>query len=427
MISRFFGRKKRKKPAPSLRRLRPPQADFTAEPVSGMAPLSVQFTNQSKGEITDWAWDFGDGVTSVEQHPNHIYAATGTYTVSLVVSNAAGSSTESKVNFVTVYPIIEEWYPEDVLPYDILTLDISTLLELTDNGNVVLGEEFRDYVDLRGYLAEQVTKLGRDIWEARKQVLQMLMDKSKEIESHFNTLKSKFNSNEHVIKAKELGLIAVDEKVPLVEQYLHELRTALNDGLDAIRFRDEDCLAQFNARLWMEFQLFTPPLLTEDYDYWPYPATVHWRKAWLNLHCDHDGTFSVSVTSEPTYQHYQTKVMEICPICNRIVSVGSRLEVSPYCSKLFQAEKDKVNFAYVYAYECDDRATGRYANATHLVLIYPAEKELEERREYYSSEQNYQETGILFGGEKAGMKLDGHVEYLSLKYKDNALCLSISW
>jgi len=424
MVSSFFGRKKEKRPVP---RLQPPEADFTAEPVSGMAPLSVQFTDQSKGEIIGWAWDFGDGVTSVEQHPNHTYAKTGTYTVSLTVSNAAGSNTTSKVNLVTIYPIIEEWYPEDVLPYDILTLDISTLLELTDNGKVVLGEEFKEHTGLQGYLAEEVARLGGDVWEARKQTLQMLMDRSKEIESHFNALKSKLNSDGHAMKAKELRLIEVDEKVPLVEQYLQELRTALNDGLDAIRFRDEDSLTQLNARLWMEFQLFTLPLLTEDYNYWPYPATVRWRKAWLNLHCDHDGTFSVSTTSEPTYQHYQTRVMEICPICKRIVSIGSRLEVSPYCTKLFQAEKNKVNFAYVYAYECDDRATGGYTGATHIVLIYPTEKELEETREYYSSEQNYQETGILFGGQKAGMKLDSHVEYLSLKYKDNALCLSLSW
>ena len=424
MVSSFFGRKKEKRPVP---RLQPPEADFTAEPVSGMAPLSVQFTDQSKGEIIGWAWDFGDGVTSVEQHPNHAYAETGTYTVSLTVFNAAGSNTESKVNFVTIYPIIEEWYPEDVLPYDILTLDISTLLELTDNGKVVLGEEFKEHTGLRSYLAEEATKLSGDVWEVRKQVLQTLMDRSKEIESHFNALKSKLNSDGHAMKAKELRLIEVDEKVPLVEQYLQELRTALNDGLDAIRFRDEDSLTQLNARLWMEFQLFTLPLLTEDYNYWPYPATVRWRKAWLNLHCDHDGTFSVSTTSEPTYQHYQTRVMEICPICKRIVSIGSRLEVSPYCTKLFQAEKNKVNFAYVYAYECDDRATGGYTGATHIVLIYPTEKELEETREYYSSEQNYQETGILFGGQKAGMKLDSHVEYLSLKYKDNALCLSLSW
>jgi len=424
MVSSFFGRKKGKKPVP---RLRPPEADFTAEPVSGMAPLSVQFTDQSKGEIIGWAWDFGDGVTSVEQHPNHTYADTGTYTVSLTVFNAAGSNTTSKVNLVTIYPIMEEWYPEDVLPYDILTLDISTLLELTDNGRVVLGKEFKDYAGLQGYLAEEVTKLNGDVWEARKQVLQTLVAKSKEIESHFDTLKSKLNSDRQAMKAKELRLIDVEEKVPLVERYLQELRTALNDGLDAIRFRDEDSLTQLNARLWMEFQLFTLPLLTEDYNYWPYPATVRWRKAWLNLHCDHDGTFSVSTTSEPTYQHYQTRVMEICPICNRVVSIGSRLEVSPYCTKFFQAEKNKVNFAYVYAYECDDRATGGYTGATHIVLIYPTEKELEETKAYYSSEQNYQEMGILFGGQKAGMKLDGHVEYLSLKHKDNALCLSLSW
>jgi len=253
------------------------------------------------------------------------------------------------------------------------------------------------------------------------------MAKSNEIESHFNTLQSKLDSDEQALKAKELRLIDVDEKALLVAQYLEELRTALNDGLDATKFRDEDCLTQINAPLWIEFQLFTPPLLTEDYDYWPYPATVHWRKAWLNLHCEHAGTSSVSMTSEPTYQHYLTRVIEICPICNRIVAVGSRLEVSPYCSKLFQAEKNKVSFAYVYTYERDDRAIGAHTGATHIALIYPTEKELEETREYYSAEQNYRETGILFGGQKAGMKLDNHVEYLSIEYKDNALCLGLNW
>ncbi|MFP4193014.1 MAG: dockerin type I domain-containing protein, partial [Candidatus Hydrogenedentota bacterium] len=45
----------------------PPEARFEADPVSGMAPLEVQFEDLSDGgtdSITDWHWDFGDGATS---------------------------------------------------------------------------------------------------------------------------------------------------------------------------------------------------------------------------------------------------------------------------------------------------------------------------------------------------------------------------
>jgi PKD repeat protein len=49
-----------------------------------------------------YAWDFGDGQTSTEQNPSHIYTQRGTYTVSLTVKNAYGTSTAIKRNFVTV-------------------------------------------------------------------------------------------------------------------------------------------------------------------------------------------------------------------------------------------------------------------------------------------------------------------------------------
>jgi subtilisin-like proprotein convertase family protein/PKD repeat protein len=52
----------------------------------------VQFTNQSTNG-TSYAWDFGDGSTSTDQNPVHTYAAGGTYTVTLVVTNACGTDT----------------------------------------------------------------------------------------------------------------------------------------------------------------------------------------------------------------------------------------------------------------------------------------------------------------------------------------------
>ncbi len=79
-----------------------PDAEFSAAPQSGTAPLTVQFTDQSTGNVTAWYWDFGDGTTSVEQNPGHTYAAAGTYTVSLNVTNPVGSDTATKVDLVSV-------------------------------------------------------------------------------------------------------------------------------------------------------------------------------------------------------------------------------------------------------------------------------------------------------------------------------------
>ena len=69
-----------------------PTASFTATPTSGPAPLQVQFTDTSTGSPTSWAWDFGDGTTSTAQNPTHRYTTTGSRTVTLVASNAAGPS-----------------------------------------------------------------------------------------------------------------------------------------------------------------------------------------------------------------------------------------------------------------------------------------------------------------------------------------------
>lgn len=73
--------------------LEAPVAAFSVNPVSGDAPLSVSFTNASTGGApVNVVYDFGDGETSSEANPAHVFAAPGTYAVKLTVSNAAGSS-----------------------------------------------------------------------------------------------------------------------------------------------------------------------------------------------------------------------------------------------------------------------------------------------------------------------------------------------
>lgn len=58
-------------------------ADFSFSPAQGMAPLTVQFTNSSKGIISRFEWDFGDGETSSEKNPVHIYRTPGIFTIIL--------------------------------------------------------------------------------------------------------------------------------------------------------------------------------------------------------------------------------------------------------------------------------------------------------------------------------------------------------
>ncbi|MDD1670980.1 MAG: PKD domain-containing protein [Methanomicrobiales archaeon] len=81
---------------------RPPDAQFTASPRAGTAPLEVSFRDLSKGSVDSRLWDFGDGSTSIEEDPVHIYATPGTYSVSLTVVNDAGSDTAVMKNYIKV-------------------------------------------------------------------------------------------------------------------------------------------------------------------------------------------------------------------------------------------------------------------------------------------------------------------------------------
>jgi uncharacterized protein (TIGR02145 family) len=80
----------------------PPTPAFTANPTSGTAPLTVNFTDQSTNDPTSWLWDFGDGTTSTQQNPTKTYDSEGTYNITLTVSNTYGSNTLTKDNYITV-------------------------------------------------------------------------------------------------------------------------------------------------------------------------------------------------------------------------------------------------------------------------------------------------------------------------------------
>ncbi|MCZ6695488.1 MAG: PKD domain-containing protein, partial [Acidobacteria bacterium] len=82
----------------------PPQAEFSAFPIAGAAPLTVQFDDDASTNTASWDWDLdGDAVSdSSVRNPEITYTTAGMYTVELTVSNAAGTATETKPAYICV-------------------------------------------------------------------------------------------------------------------------------------------------------------------------------------------------------------------------------------------------------------------------------------------------------------------------------------
>lgn len=73
-----------------------PEADvagFTATPLTADAPVLVQFTNTTTTpDLDSYLWKFGDGTTSTDIHPSHVYQTGSAYKVELTSSHQSGPS-----------------------------------------------------------------------------------------------------------------------------------------------------------------------------------------------------------------------------------------------------------------------------------------------------------------------------------------------
>jgi PKD repeat protein len=88
-----------------LNRPVPVNASFSVDRTSGPVPLTVQFTNQSTGDITEYAWDFGDGSTSTAKDPgDHTFNGSGIYNVTLTVSGPDGSNAQQTTSITVDAP-----------------------------------------------------------------------------------------------------------------------------------------------------------------------------------------------------------------------------------------------------------------------------------------------------------------------------------
>jgi PKD repeat protein len=80
-----------------------PKAAFRAYPLQGVPPLTVSFQNFSNQHVVRSSWDFGDGTTSLDRNPHHVYTAEGIYTVKLNIITMTGTQGITiKNNYITV-------------------------------------------------------------------------------------------------------------------------------------------------------------------------------------------------------------------------------------------------------------------------------------------------------------------------------------
>jgi len=117
----------------------PPTASFSASPIEIASGEAVTFTDLSE-EATSWQWDFGDGTTPLTWHTfdrptdgklSHTYTTVGAYTVSLTVSNPAGSDTQTES--ITVYTPLKAVFsvPLEAVKGQVVTFTDSSSGEIT--------------------------------------------------------------------------------------------------------------------------------------------------------------------------------------------------------------------------------------------------------------------------------------------------------
>ncbi|QNE40792.1 PKD domain-containing protein [Hymenobacter sp. NBH84] len=196
----------------------PPRAGFAVDwPKSCTG--TVQFRDQSESVPTAWQWSFGDGTTANEQHPQHTYAAPGTYTVSLRATNRYGSHTTTQTKAVIVTGTAPGVRPAACVPrsgaftYDYRIAQLKV-------GNLVYGDTLRapGYLDntctattirLAQGQAQPFTLIGQNIYY---HTLYMWLDSNDDGE--FTPDELLFNSTKEPVMFTRTGTITPPSNAP---------------------------------------------------------------------------------------------------------------------------------------------------------------------------------------------------------------------
>jgi len=130
-----------------IREIQQPEckAHFTYAPDSLADCLCYYFDDQSMGNVISWHWDFGDGTTSEEQNPHHIFASpndTNFYQVCLTIMTATGCTD-------TYCEIIYLWTPQPEVPWvPVIGGEDNHTIVVSERLGVATGLESGDYIGL---------------------------------------------------------------------------------------------------------------------------------------------------------------------------------------------------------------------------------------------------------------------------------------
>lgn len=75
---------------------------INADTTWGWTPLTVQFDGSSELEVYEWHWQFGDGDSSMQQSPLHVYDQPGLYDLSVNIQTDQGTRSENRVDYIAV-------------------------------------------------------------------------------------------------------------------------------------------------------------------------------------------------------------------------------------------------------------------------------------------------------------------------------------
>jgi PKD repeat protein/plastocyanin len=122
---------------------------------------TIQFSDQSTGNVQSWLWGFGDGITSSEENPSHMYNASGEYTVCLLVFDFENNCSDFKcIDVSIVLTSVEGPKAKSLLLYPNPTSNEGSRVQVLglDEAEISADLNFR-FVDLSG---RQITSVE---WE----------------------------------------------------------------------------------------------------------------------------------------------------------------------------------------------------------------------------------------------------------------------
>jgi len=103
-----------------------PLAIFATTPVcDGYLMCFVDLSIANAATIDSWDWDFGDGGTSTQQNPCHLYPASGTYNVTLTVMNNLGCYDDTTMQVEVYENPVADFTDSSCCDYDIYFTDLS--------------------------------------------------------------------------------------------------------------------------------------------------------------------------------------------------------------------------------------------------------------------------------------------------------------